>query len=920
MIASDPASQGFQVVGQTAVQAALRSLVRDTGGALLLEGSAGLGKSTLLDQVARQRRDRMLLRSTAIESEVELPFATLADLVRPLRDRIDDLPPVQADALRSALALADGPPPAPYAICVATLTLLSSAGLDTPLLVLVDDLHWVDAASKQVLLFVARRLAEERVSMVLASRPEGLSDVDHSGIRVIRLEPLGPHDSVELIRARAREMELYVAQQVARQAGGNPLALVETARSLSTDQRRGLEPLGELVPTRVTDALWGIRLDQLSGTAYLALLMVATARTQDLSGIDSALRHQGMTEDDLAPAEAAGLLELEGHRARLRHPLVRSAVLNRASARELHQANRTWAAVCTPAERPWFLAAATHPPDDGVAGELDEAAAQALRRGAFGTAAEAAVRAAEFATDEAGKASRLAAAAGWSLMGDAPHEAVAIGERALLHTRDPALRARIDLVLGRAVTWLGDVLSGHERFVEAASTVPPTEPVLAAQLWAEAIVPAAMSARIDLANADADTALDRLGDRPDEPMPLGVVAGVASARILAGRVTEAVELLDGSAAAFDAADPVADLQAITMVGHSRIWAQQTTSARLLLDRAVAAARHSSAPLVLPYALGVRSELDRWTGHWTAAYADAFEAIRWARELAQRGSTGFALASVAYIDAARGDGARCRERLVELRRTIAQLDIASTDVSVAAVLGLCLLGENDIEAAASQLELAHRRAQDQGVRTPTVVPYAGDLVEVLFRAGRGDRAMEIVGWLDESARRTGLRWPAAVAARGRGLAATTPNQADAAFAEAYGALQRGTAPFDLARTRLCHGEVLRRLHRPTDARTHLEAALDGFEALGAEPWSQRASSELAATGKRRPPHGGRPIELTPQEAQVATAVASGLSNPEVAAALFVSRKTVEAHLSRVYRKLGVRSRTELTLRLNDVTIR
>jgi ATP/maltotriose-dependent transcriptional regulator MalT len=916
MAASDPAGLGFQVVGQTAVQAALRSLVRDTGGALLLKGGAGLGKTTLLDQVARQRRERMLLRTTAIESEVELPFATLADLVRPLQDRVAGLPPVQADALRGALALSDGPRPAPYAICAATLTLLSTAGLDTPLLVLVDDLHWVDAPSKQVLLFVARRLAEERVSMVLASRPYGLEDVDHSGIQVVDLQPLGPHDSVELIRARAREMELYVAQQVARQAGGNPLALVETARSLSTDQRRGLEPVGELVPARVTDALWGSRLDQLSDAAAGALLLVATARTQDLSGLESALRQQGMTEDDLVPAEAAGLIELSAHTARLRHPLVRSAVLNRATARQLQQANRTWAAVCPPAERPWFLAAATHPPDDNIASELDEAAAQALRRGAFATAAEAAVRAADFATDETGKASRLAAAAGWSLMGDAPHEAVAIGERALQHTRDPAVRARIDLVLGRAVTWLGDVLSGHERFVEAATTVP-AERVLAAQLWAEAIVPAAMSARIDLANADADTALERIGS---DPKPLGVVAGVAVARILAGRVSEATALLDGFAAAFDAADPVADLQPLAMAGHTRTWAQQTTAARLLLDRAVAAARHSSAPLVLPYSLGVRSALDRWTGHWTAAYADAFEAIRWSRELAQRGSTGFALSSVAYIDAARGDGARCRERLVELRRAIAQLDIASFDVSVAAVLGLCLLGENDIEAAASQLELAHHRAIDQGLGTPTVVPYAGDLVEVLFRAGRADRAMEVVGWLEESARRTGLPWPYAVAARGRGLAASTPDEADEAFGAAYEALQRGPAPFDLARTRLCHGEVLRRLHRPTDARTHLETALDGFEALGAEPWSQRALSELAATGKRLPPHGGRPVELTPQEAQVANAVASGLSNPEVAAALFVSRKTVEAHLSRVYRKLGVRSRTELTLRLNDVTIR
>ena len=297
------------------LRSALRSLARDGGRALLLTGGAGIGKSTLLDQLAGQQRGRLVLRTTAIESEVELPFAALADLVRPLRARIDDLPPQQESALRSALAMADGPPPAPYAICAATLSLLSAAGTAQPLLVLVDDLHWVDAASKQVLLFVARRLSEEGVSMAMSIRPDGLSEIDPTGIEVLDVPPLGPQESLDLIRARAREMELFVAQQIARQAGGNPLALVETARSLTLEQRRGTEPLGELVPESVTDAIWGARLAQLPERGRQALLLVATARTRDLGAISRALRHQQLDEDDLTAAEAAGLVTVSAHAA-----------------------------------------------------------------------------------------------------------------------------------------------------------------------------------------------------------------------------------------------------------------------------------------------------------------------------------------------------------------------------------------------------------------------------------------------------------------------------------------------------------------------------------------------------------------------------------------------------------------------------
>ncbi|MFH8408840.1 AAA family ATPase [Streptomyces sp. NPDC018019] len=328
-----------------------------------------------------------------------------------------------------------------------------------------------------------------------------------------------------------------------------------------------------------------------------------------------------------------------------------------------------------------------------------------------------------------------------------------------------------------------------------------------------------------------------------------------------------------------------------------------------LAEAAEEARRHSAPGVLPFTLAVRSDLEARVGHWTAGYGDATEALHWAQELGQISCAGYGLACLARLDALRGDRVRCGEQVSRARREVGGYGIGCLEMHLSAALGLAALAHGDHCAAADQLEQSFALVTAQGVGNPLVVPCAADLAEVQARAGNTARAAEVTDWLEERARATGLAAPEAAAARCRGLLAESYEAARDAFAAALVAHQRARDPFEQARTLLCEAELLRRYRRPTAARTPLTSALARFESLGAVPWARRAAGELAATGAPSAAPDARDgalQQLTPQEFQVAR----GLNNTEAAASLFVSRKTVEAHLTRVYRKLGVRSRTEL----------
>jgi DNA-binding NarL/FixJ family response regulator len=288
-----------------------------------------------------------------------------------------------------------------------------------------------------------------------------------------------------------------------------------------------------------------------------------------------------------------------------------------------------------------------------------------------------------------------------------------------------------------------------------------------------------------------------------------------------------------------------------------------------------------------------------------------EALQWAQEMNQAGLIGYSLSQSSRIEAACGDRERCEEHVERARRDVEPLGVGCLAVSNAAALGLCALSCGDLAAAIDHLERAWDAAQAEGLDNPNVVPFAGDLAEALARVGAAERAGQVLAWLQDRADATGLVYPRATAARARGILAQDPAEAEAWFARAQSAHQKQPMPFEQARTLLCEGEALRRARHAAGSRGPLRHALTIFNGLGARTWAARTMTELNATGARDDTSASALNSRSPQELQVAQAVGRGLNNVEAAAALFVSRKTVEAHLTRAYRKLGVRSRTDLT---------
>ncbi|GAA1263125.1 hypothetical protein GCM10009609_27730 [Pseudonocardia aurantiaca] len=422
-----------------------------------------------------------------------------------------------------------------------------------------------------------------------------------------------------------------------------------------------------------------------------------------------------------------------------------------------------------------------------------------------------------------------------------------------------------------------------------------------------AAVPVAVRARVLrvlTAHADGD-----LHTAPATGDGLRATAVRVAALVLAGREREARAAIPATVPTGQA-DPWALLAAV-LLAQSLVWIEDADAARRVLGPVLEGARAAAGP-VLAHALVVRAELDWQRGAWPSAHAAAAEAML--RAGADGAAVGPALAALARVDAARGDFERCRERLERAVRAARPGPVLP--IRVPAVHGLAALGAGEVDSAVAHLEQAWGRAGQDGLRGADAVAVAADLAEALVRSGRPDRAAPVVAWLRARAEGSGLVGPAAAAARCEGLLAADPESAAGCFAAAHRALGRADLPFEQARTLLLEGETLRRLRRPTLARVPLRAAAARFTGLGAHPWRERAERELGATGARAPsaadpePVAADVTSLSPQELRIARTVAEGLNNAEAAAALYLSRKTVEAHLTRIYRKLGVRSRTDL----------
>jgi len=894
--------------------------VEGGGAAALVAGEAGIGKTMLLTQIAEvasKRAGMRCLEACGVESEAVLPFAAIADLLLPLREKFVELPQAQRQALEACLALASGPVIGPLAACAAALGVFAIAADDAPLVILVDDFQWVDPESQQILLFVARRLAAERIVMILAARDEPGAQPPEYGLPILQISGLSPSECADLARGLGVGISLSALQSLVKRTGGNPLAVLENlagaADGIDSFESRPLTLSASL------ERAWGRVFEELPEDTKHALFVVATDGVSGGRHIAAALDALQLSLRSLAAAERRGLVQTVGGEIQLRHPLMQPVVVSRTPLWARKAACRALAAAAEGHVRAWYLAAAATSTDDTAAEALVAAAEYARQHKRYGASARAWRRAAELTADQNMCAVRLLhAATDMHFTGDSGI-AAAWCEEALYQSHDPLLTAEAELILGRARTWRGDPLSGFNGLVRAAEAIRPIKPDRTIALLAEALLPAAMAGWVRLMRQVAQQVEQLLeetcGAPAGEGASLTVLAMVAEAFVMSGELDRAARYRQPAKALLPTADFVTEQQGVAHLVQGDIWTEGYEQGRQRLDTIVDAARRTGTPTILSLALGLSSELGWWTGEWTSAYADATDSLQWAQELNQAGLIGYGLSLMARIEAARGDRKGCEAHLERARVGIERRGVGCQAIYNAAALGLCALTYGEPAAAIEHLESAWAAAQAAGLGNPDIVPFAGDLAEALARSKAVDRAEQVVAWLQERADATGLAYPRAAAARAKGILAGDAGAAEAWFTRANSVHQERPMPFEQARTLLCQGEALRRARRPAAARLPLRQALTLFSGLGARPWATRATSELAATGAQIGARNNisKPVldTLSPQELQVARAIGRGLNNSEAAAALFISRKTVEAHLTRVYRKLGIRSRTELT---------
>ena len=873
---------------------------------LVLRGEPGIGKTSLLEAAAERAAGFTVLRARGVESEAELPFSGLLELLRPIIAFLDRLPEPQAAALRSALALGPHEDNDRFAVHAATLGLLATVSEDGPVLALLDDAHWLDAASGEALAFATRRLRDEGVAMLWATRTGDALPFSLDGLRELALGGLDRTTAGDLLEgAGAPSLSPQAVAGLVDATGGNPLALLETTELLSEAQRRGAEPIDRPLPVGpAVERAFGRRLERLPEKTRAALVVAAVSESPEVGTIERAL---GGTLDVLLPAESAGIVASDGGRLEFRHPLVRAAVLAQATPTARRAAHAALASALEDGprddERAWHRALAALGPDDAAATGL-EALGLRAQTTSWRAAARAFEQAAQLTSRGEAKGQRLLAAARAAHTGGQLETAARLARDAVqLLEGDPVRRAEAEHVLGRVQAGQGDFKAAARRLEDGAERIEGTDPERAGLMLADAVLPWVEVGEHERADRAAARAWDLPWPRGGfTELSLSLVYGDTLAA--QGRFREAIELwLRGAEVPADG-----DPEALTRIAEAIYSAGEHERARAAAERAVDRARECSALAVLAVALGVQVLADLRTGRLRAAAGTAAEAVDLARALGQRGELLDALARLAWVEAMLGRDEDCRRHAAEGGKLAAGV-VHDGPISASAV-GLLELGLGRPQEAVEALEVT-KRARGERIRGDAISPrpVLADIIEAYVRAGRLDEAQRDLGELGDQAERCGLPFVLAVAARCRGIVEGEEQH----FLEALAWHERQPNAFERGRTLLCYGELLRREKRRTDARSRLRAALVDFDDVGAASWAERARSELRASGERaRRRVADTRDELTPQELQVSALVAEGLTNREIAARLFLSPKTIETHIRHAFQKLGVRSRTELAV--------
>ena len=880
---------------------------------MLLLGDPGVGKTVLLAEAAREARSAgmRVLAATGRESEQDLAFAGLHQLLRPALNHVADLPARQAEALRGAFALSEDPvPPDALVTGIAVLTLLSGLSDDGPLLVAADDAQWLDRASLDALAFAARRLASERLVLLVSTRGSVPPAGFERDFPQLLLAPLSLPDAGRLLDAQPRPPRGRLRDQVLAQAAGNPLALIELSKAIAADPDAGRRWAAEpLPPTGRLTAVMTARYAALPAAARAAVLLAAAADSPDLT----AAAVPGLSADVLAQAEAAGLIRLDPPGPRFTHPLVRSAVYHAAPFAERAAAHLKVADALRgqPDRYAWHLAAAALDPDEHVACLLEDSAAQAQRRGGAAAAARALERAAGLSLGERDKARRLLAAADLALPTGQADWVRQLAGQVLTLTSDPDLRIAARLDIGWSLLWSNRNADALETLISVAAEASPRLPALAWDATGMAgtvahqtgLPEACAKARAALAALDAlsgpaPSADDWPASRADEQR-----IWIAACTDPFGKRAETIPYLHRIASG-SVCDP-------GKVGGAAWILDETELAVRVLREALSQLR---APGVRGASGGVLWALE-WacidSGRWDDALAAAGEASDIAAAYKMETVACSADLAMATVAAMRGDHGRVAPLLARVLAAIDPSEYRGFAARTRHAAGLDALAQG--KYVTSYAQLSQLFATD-GTPLHHHFSYLA-IADLAAAAARSDRRLEARTLLERALARIdpapGSRLEQLMA-RARGLLAD-PADAGPYFAAPLADPAGRTWPFERAQLQLDYGEWLRRQRRINDAKPVLEAALETFRRLGAAPWTQRAEAEQRACGvtARTLSAAGDALDgLTIRQREVVILAGRGLTNGEIADRLFLSPRTVASHLYRSYPQLGIAGRHQL----------
>jgi DNA-binding CsgD family transcriptional regulator len=886
-------------------------------GVLVVRGEAGVGKHALLADAAEQATGFRLLRATGVEAEVELPFAGLHQLLGPVLDRLDRAPAPQAQALRAAFGLVDTKTETNrFLVELGALSLLAEVAAEQPLLCLIGQARWLDPASADALVFVARRLQAERLVLLFAARDGEVRKFPAPGLPELRLGGLDPAAAGELLAARVGSGTLapQVRDRMIAEAGGNPLALQELPATLTNQQLAGQQLLPQRLPlTARLQAVFLERFRQLPQATQTLLLVAAAEDTGELATILAGSDVLGVDKEALAAAERAGLVSVTGSQLQFRHPLVRSAIYQHATVFGRRAAHRALVEVLRGAQqadrRAWHLAAATLVPDEEVAAALEASADRARRRGGPAAAAAALERAAALTPEAAARARRLVAAAEDLWEAGHPTQALALLDQVDPALVDAAVRARLAQVRGAIELATGTPALACTLLLEGARLILDSDPDRATELLV-------LAAQAALAAGELATLVNQIHP---------IIAKLNARR--PGQEDVRVQRVAHSLVAAGLVDvsPVVAPQgglgeAATSWPHPAfIWnwpmlvrvepAVDFATADQLSARAVAARRAAGTVSTLTVALANLIIVEANLGHWDRASSHATEGLRLARETGQDATACYLVAILAWLAAQQNHGEDCRRLADEALATAIPRRLVVVAAFAACILALLELAEGRPAAALERLRAVATPGQPTAY-APMALLATRDLVEAAAQTGALEGMEPVLARFERWAEGDQRTWTRVVAHRCRALITQGP-AAEPHYQAALGGDGIAAPPLELARSELAYGRWLRRARRRSEARVHLRAALEAYERLGATAWADRARAELRASGetaRRRDPSTLQ--DLTPQERQVAGLAAQGLTNQQIADRLFLSRYTVGYHLHKVYAKLGIVSRAEL----------